>query len=178
MTSGARAFVKASVRGAAGLVGAALCLAANTASAEPLRLAGTQLEPVKWTELAGWTADDHLAAFAAYQTSCQALRKIQRTDDHGRIFSALWNLCHKALVLRPQDSDTARAFFEENFQPVRIARLGEAEGALTGYFEPIVQGSRFPNPEFPVPLYRRPRDLVAAGHKPGSDAFPNKGARI
>jgi membrane-bound lytic murein transglycosylase A len=61
---------------------------------------------------------------------------------------------------------------------VRIARLGEVEGFLTGYFEPIVEGSRFPNPEFHVPLYRRPRDLVAAGHKPGSDAFPNKGGRI
>ena len=80
--------------------------------------------------------------------------------------------------LRPQDSDTARAFFEQNFQPVRIARLGEVEGLLTGYFEPIVAGSRFPSPEFPVPLYRRPRDLVAAGYKPGSTAFPNKGVQI
>ena len=61
---------------------------------------------------------------------------------------------------------------------MRIARLGEVEGFLTGYFEPIVAGSRFPNPEFHIPLYRRPRDLVAAGHKPGSDTFPNKGARI
>jgi len=79
--------------------------------------------------------------------------------------------------MHAQDSETARSFFEENFF-VRIARLGESEGLLTGYFEPIVQGSRFPNPEFHVPLYRRPRDLVAEGHKPGSDAFPNKGARI
>jgi membrane-bound lytic murein transglycosylase A len=49
---------------------------------------------------------------------------------------------------------------------------------LTGYFEPIVQGSRLPNRNFHVPLYRRPPDLVAAGHKPGSVAFPNKGVRI
>ncbi len=83
-----------------------------------------------------------------------------------------------ATGLRPQDSDTARAFFEQNFQPVRIARLGEVEGLLTGYFEPVVAGSRFPSPEFPVPLYRRPRDLVAAGYKPGSTAFPNKGVQI
>jgi membrane-bound lytic murein transglycosylase A len=27
-------------------------------------------------------------------------------------------------------------------------------------------------------IYRRPRDLVVAGREPGSDAFPNKGARI
>jgi len=106
------------------------------------------------------------------------LRKKRHADDHRPIHGALWNVCRKALDLRPQDSDTARIFFEENFQPVRIARLGEAKGFLTGYFEPIVQGSRFPNPEFHVPLYRRPPDLVAAGYKPGSDAFPNKGAQI
>jgi membrane-bound lytic murein transglycosylase A len=134
--------------------------------------------PVKWTELAGWRADDHLAAFAAYQTSCQASRKIRRTDHHGEISGALWNVCRNAKGVRPQDGNTALAFFEQNFRPVRIARLGEREGLLTGYFEPIVAGSRFPSPEFHVPVYRRPRDLVAVGYKPASIAFPNKGVRI
>ena len=49
---------------------------------------------------------------------------------------------------------------------------------MTGYYEPIVAGSRFPSPEFSVPIYRRPRDLVAEGYKQGSIAFPNKGGRI
>jgi membrane-bound lytic murein transglycosylase A len=154
-------------------------LAADAASAqEPLKLTGSQLEPVKWTELAGWRADDHLAAFAAYQASCKALLKVRRTDDRGQISGALWNVCLNATDLRPRDADTARAFFEQNFQPVRIARLGEWEGLVTGYFEPIVAGSRFPSPEFHVPVYRRPRDLVAAGYKPASVSFPNKGVRI
>src|SRR5215475_12702239 len=164
----------------ASLFGAIMWLAAGVASAEgPLKFAGSQLEPVKWSELAGWTADDHLAAFAAYQASCQALRKkTPRGDDRGQISAALWNVCRNAIGLRPQDANTARAFFEKNFQPVRIARLGELEGLLTGYFEPVVAGSRFPSPEFHVPLYRRPRDLLAAGYKPASVAFPNKGVRI
>src|SRR5215831_4802415 len=144
----------------------------------PLKLSGSQLEPVKWTELAGWTADDHLAAFAAYRESCRAARKTPRSDDHAAISAALWNVCRDAMGLRPQDADTARAFFERNFQPVRIARLGEAAGLLTGYFEPVVAGSRLPSPEFHVPVYRRPRDLVAVGYKDASIAFPNKGARI
>jgi len=168
------------VRGVvASVVGVILCLTANAALAEePLKLADSQLEPVKWTELAGWSADDHLAAFAAYQTSCQALRKMRRADERGRVYGALWTVCRNARGLRPQDADTARTFFEQNFQPVRIARLGEREGLLTGYFEPIVAGSRFPSPEFHVPVYRRPRDLIAAGYKPSSVAFPNKGIRI
>src|SRR5262249_30235399 len=132
-----------------------------------------------WSDLAGWTADDHLAAFAAYQASCQALRKkTPRDGDRGQLSAALLNVCRNAMELRPKDADTARAFFERNFQPVRISRLSEAEGFLTGYFEPVVAGSRFPSPEFPVPLYRRPKDLLVAGYKPASVAFPNKGARI
>src|SRR5947208_16353296 len=175
-----RGFAQVLERGVvAGLVGAIICFTADVASPEgPLKLVGSQLEPVKWSELAGWTADDHLAAFAAYQTSCQALLKIRRTDERGELSVALSNVCRRAANLQPQQLETARAFFEQNFQPVRIGRLGEAEGLLTGYFEPIVAGSRFPTPEFHVPLYRRPRDLVAAGYKPGSAAFPNKGVRI
>jgi membrane-bound lytic murein transglycosylase A len=175
-----RGFAQALERSvAAGLVGAIVCFTAGAASAEePLKLAGSQLKPVKWTELAGWTSDDHLAAFAAYQASCLASRKIRRSDVTGQISGALWNVCRNAIGLRPRDADTARAFFEQNFQPVRIARLGEVEGLLTGYFEPVVAGSRFPNPEFHVPVYRRPRDLIAAGYKAASVAFPNKGVRI
>ena len=138
-----RAFAQAALRGSvASLVGAILCFTASAAWAEdPLKLADSQLKPVKWTELASWRTDDHLAAFAAYRTSCQALRKTPRTDDHGPIHGALWNVCRRAIDLQPKDSDTARTFFEQNFQPVRIARLGEVKGFLTGYFEPIVQGS-------------------------------------
>ena len=145
---------------------------------DPLKFAGSQLEPLKWSELSGWASDDHLAAFAAYQAGCRAARRRPRSDDRGQIFGALSNVCRKALALEPQNSDAARAFFEQNFQPVRIARLGEGEGLVTGYYEPVVAGSRSPSPEFSVPIYRRPRDLVADGYKQGSTAFPNKGGRI
>jgi membrane-bound lytic murein transglycosylase A len=77
----------------AGFFAAITCVAASGAAAEgPLKFAGSQLEPVKWSELAGWTADDHLAAFAAYQASCQALRKkTPRGDDRGQLSAALSN---------------------------------------------------------------------------------------
>jgi membrane-bound lytic murein transglycosylase A len=161
------------------LVGVVIWFTTSPARAEePLKFRDSQFEPIKWSELSGWTADDHLAAYAAYQTSCQALLKSRRSDGREGLSGALSSVCRKAAVLQPQDTKIARAFFEQNFQPVRIGRLGEAEGLLTGYFEPVVAGSRFPIPEFSVPLYRRPRDLEAAGYKPGSLAFPNKGVRI
>src|SRR6516165_3761043 len=179
----AHAAVKASAQAAAKVSAKASAKASpkespqDASAQQPLKLSGSQLEPVKWSELAGWAADDQLAAFAAYQASCRAAHKLRRAD-HAEISGALWNVCRNAMDLRPQDSDTARAFFERNFQPVRIARLGEVDGLLTGYFEPVVAGSRFPSPEFHVPVYRRPRGLVAAGYSPASVAFPNKGVRI
>ena len=145
----------------------------------PLQLPDSQLEPIKWTQIEGWAADDHKAAFDAFQVSCQPFRKVKEPRDSRPVYNALWEVCRRAAAMRaPANARAARAFFEDNFRPVRITKLGDAEGFLTGYYEPIVQGSRFPNPEFHVPLHRRPPDLVAAGHKQGADNFPNKGVQV
>src|SRR5947208_14321629 len=82
--------------------------------------------------------------------------------------------CRHALALKAPKEEAARAFFEDNFRAARVAKLGEKSGLLTGYYEPVVEGSRFPSPEFSVPLYRRPRDLLIGGQKPPAGAFPNR----
>src|SRR5215831_2678873 len=153
-------------------------IADATAFDEPFKLPDGELEPVTWAQIDGWMADDHLAAFNAFQVSCQPFRKIKEPHDERPVYNALWQACRRAAMVKPANAQAARAFFEQNFRPVRINRLGEPQGFLTGYFEPIVQGSRFPSPEFHVPLYRRPPDLVAAGHKQGVDNFPNKGTLV
>jgi membrane-bound lytic murein transglycosylase A len=145
---------------------------------EPWRLPDTALEPVQWSDIEGWAADDHHAAWLAFKTSCRPFLRVKRLRDTRPVAQALAQVCRRAAGVGASDALKARAFFEANFQPVRIAGLGEVEGFLTGYYEPVVQGSRFPNPEFHVPIYRRPHDLVAAGHKSGTQAFPNKGALI
>jgi membrane-bound lytic murein transglycosylase A len=152
-----------------GLAGTAWPAAAD----DPFKFPNAQLEPAAWTDLNGWAADDHVAAFAAFLTSCQPFLKEKRARDPRPVSQALWEVCRRTAALKPASDAEARAFFEENFRPVRITKLGDAEGFLTGYYEPVVHGSRFPSPEFPVPLYRRPRDLEAAGYKPGSPNFPN-----
>jgi membrane-bound lytic murein transglycosylase A len=160
---------------AAGLLGLAGPALAQTVD-EPLKIPDAQLEPVKWSALPGWTADNHLAAFTAFMASCQPFLKEKRPRDSRPIYLALSEICRKNATLKPANAAAARAFFEANFRPVRITKLGDVEGFLTGYYEPVVHGSRFPSPEFPVPLYRRPRDLLAAGHTAG--VFPNKNVQV
>jgi membrane-bound lytic murein transglycosylase A len=94
--------------------------------------------------------------------------------DSRPVRSALEEVCVHAVKAGRLDQEAARAFFEANFVPVRIRKLGDPAGFLTVYYEPIVDGSRFPTREFTVPLYRRPGDLVAPRVARGAP-FPNTG---
>src|SRR5262245_12005063 len=172
------------------LVAGAVWLAATVAAAsgqeiDPLKIPDTQLEPVKWSELDGWGRDDHGAAYAAFQASCEVFNRQRQLTDTRPVATALKGICQRMPRASALKGDKARAFFEENFRPVRIAKLGENSGLLTGYYEPIVDGSRMPNPQFHFPLYRRPPDLVVQGQKAAQDqkagqkkaslVFPNRG---
>ncbi|HEY7972839.1 MAG TPA: lytic transglycosylase, partial [Xanthobacteraceae bacterium] len=117
----------------------------------PFRFADTALEPLAWSDLDGWAQDNHAEAFATFRASCRAVVGRARWGDDPRpILPVLAEVCRKALAAPP--TSNARAFFEENFRPVRIYKLGDSAGFLTGYYEPIVDGSRFPTREFTVPI--------------------------
>jgi membrane-bound lytic murein transglycosylase A len=73
------------------------------------------------------------------------------------------------------DDPTAKAFFEQHFRPVRISRLGEEDGFVTGYYEPVVDGSRTQTETYTVPIYRRPSNLFVRGYKQDAAGLPNKG---
>jgi membrane-bound lytic murein transglycosylase A len=159
----------------------------------PLKIPNAALEPARWSDLDGWAGDDHASAYATLYASCRpivrsaAFRAEQsRAQAHAAAVApppggdarpvrvALEQVCARAIKAGPLKGAAAREFFEANFVPVRIRKLGEAAGFLTGYYEPIVDGSRFPTREFSVPLYRRPPDLTAPGLADGA-AFPNTG---
>jgi membrane-bound lytic murein transglycosylase A len=141
----------------------------------PLRIRDAQLEPVAWSNLDRWSQDDHAAAFATFATSCRSIvRNPHPAGETHRVYPALYSVCRRAVHAGALNDSAARAFFEENFRPVRIAKLGDNAGFLTGYYEPIVEGSRFPTGIFHVPIYRRPPDLVAPNGARGG-AFPNTG---
>jgi membrane-bound lytic murein transglycosylase A len=160
--------------GLAGMTGSAC-----SGTAEPLIFPDTQYQPVEWADLEGWADDDHSAAFAAFLDSCRALvGKRLPSFDAMDMTTALRDVCERAQAAVPLDEAGARNFFEGNFRPLQISKLGETDGFLTGYYEPIIDGSRVPTGEFHAPLYRRPPNLVASGWRKLGDAFPAKGVRV
>lgn len=109
-------------------------------------------EKAAWSELPGWGGDGQIDAWPGWVRSCNALRQ-----------QALWQrVCSEALNIPANDAAAQQRFFETHFTPYRLANPdGSQTGLVTGYYEPLLQGSRKRTARFRLPLYAPPPDLVA-----------------
>ena len=142
----------------------------------PLEISGSQYVPVAWADIAGWSQDDHLQAYRAFRVSCRPIAAQRNLPaDRKALGISLRDPCRAAKALDISDGAKARAFFEERFLPLRISRLGEDDGFVTGYYEPVLDGSRTQTDVYNVPVYRRPSNLFVRGVKQSASGLPNKG---
>ncbi|HEY6023130.1 MAG TPA: MltA domain-containing protein [Pseudolabrys sp.] len=126
-----------------------------------LNLRNAQVEPLDFAALDGWKDDDHAAAFDTFLKSCGAILNGTKAMRSARpFFGALFKVCERATAAGQLDREHARAFFEDNFKPVRVMPPGQTEGFFTGYYETEVDGSRFPSDEYTVPIYAAPAETI------------------
>ena len=142
----------------------------------PLEVPGGQYAPLKWSEVVGWADDDSLPAFKTFRTSCRpiAAQKGPLADSKA-LGTSLRDPCIAARAEDISESAKAREFFEKHFTPLQISRIGEDAGFVTGYYEPIVDGSRVQTDVYNVPVYRRPSNLFVRGYSQANPSMPNKG---
>jgi membrane-bound lytic murein transglycosylase A len=142
----------------------------------PLEISGSQYSPVAWADIAGWSDDDHLQAYKAFRLSCKPIAAQRNPPaDPKALGISLRDPCRSARATELSDGAKAKTFFEQQFQPLRISRLGEGDGFVTGYYEPVIDGSRTQTDVYTVPVYRRPSNLFVRGFKQDSPSLPNKG---
>ncbi|MEA2837496.1 MAG: rane-bound lytic murein transglycosylase [Bradyrhizobium sp.] len=142
----------------------------------PIEITGSQYEPVAWADIAGWNEDDHLQALSAFRASCKPIAAQRKpSPDPKALGLSLRDPCRAAKTAELSDGAKARAFFESHFRPLRISRLGEGEGFVTGYYEPVIDGSRTQTDVYTVPVYRRASNLFVRGVRPDAVGLPNKG---
>ncbi len=127
-------------------------------------------EPVPFGAVAGFDEDDIREAFGSFLSSCE---RIAASDAGLRPGVApdpvLARVCADALRLGPDAPEAAiRAFVTGRFEVRRvIPSNGAARGFLTGYYEPIIEGSWTRREAFSEPLLAKPDDLVTL--RPGDD---------
>jgi membrane-bound lytic murein transglycosylase A len=128
-------------------------------------------DPVGWSQVEGWSKDRTDEAWAALVASCGPLAR-----------RAEWSqACAAAKTQVAPSSSAARSFLEQQliaYEIVQVNNCGtrDAVGLVTGYYEPVLHGSRTATPTFRTPLYAPPDDLLTIDL---GDLYPDlKGRRL
>jgi membrane-bound lytic murein transglycosylase A len=110
------------------------------------------LKAATWEALPQWHAHELASAWDAFLAGCHAL---QNRDAWG-------NVCALAYQQPRANGDAIRRFFETYFRPYQVTSPeGAIEGMITGYYEPLVRGSRQMSDRYKYPVYGVPDDLLS-----------------
>jgi len=116
----------------------------------PTKPPAKPLQEARWEDVKGWGADNLVEARGALIESCTVLAR-----------QPLWSAaCEEAHAL-PAENAALRAFFEARFRPWRVVNPdASTEGLVTGYYEPLLRGSRERSKSFSHAIYGVPDDLL------------------
>jgi membrane-bound lytic murein transglycosylase A len=134
------------------------------------------LAPARFDDLPGWRDDSHAEVLPALRRTCArftflgSAATVRPAELGGKVADWL-DFCQRATALErelaaggvPVEEHHARvrALFEAELQPFQVRNRDREVGLFTGYYEPLLRGSRRRGGDYQVPLYRRPADLVA-----------------
>ncbi len=123
--------------------------------------------PSTWEMLPEWTTLDLTPAWAALLQSCRVLKTKPQWQQ----------VCAETALVDKNDNAAQRKFYEDKLAPFQIFNPdGTENGVITGYYEPLLKGSRFKGERFRYPLYAAPDDMLEIDL---GDAYPQlKGQRI
>lgn len=138
------------------------------APAAPTAPAAPALQASTWSALSGWQRDELAAAWPALRASCSTL-----------VRQAAWKRsCEEAAGLGgTPDSSAVRQFFETHFTPWQLTNAdGTTTGLVTGYYEPLIRGSRTRSQRSAWPIHGVPQDMLTIEL---GDLYPElKGMRL
>ena len=119
------------------------------------------LVPAQWEDVDGLGQSkqnpvNYTLSWPAWMLSCGTL-----------INKPMWQkACNAAIQLNNQtankpSSEAILAYYKQNFAVYKTTNAdGSDVGLITGYYEPVLKGSRFKSSKYPNPLYQTPNDLV------------------
>lgn len=127
----------------------------TSATTQPVETSNTTqydlLKPANWQDLDGLLVDDLVAAWPAWLESCTRLIK-----------KARWQVaCDAANVLKNPKNATIIDYLFNYFDVYSAQNVDETtKGVITGYYQPLLKGSRKKSDQYLYPLYSQPKDLI------------------
>ncbi len=119
-----------------------------------------------FASIPGWSDDALAEAWPALQASCKALARMPSREQWSAV-------CQASAAVDARDATSVRAFFEARFRAYQVrSRDGsgwQSQGLVTGYYEPLLRGSRTRDARYRYPIYAPPQDLLVVEL---SDLYP------
>ena len=142
-------------------------LAACTTSPPQPTASAPKYSASNWDMLPQWNSMDIAQSWPAFLQSCSVLKNKPHWQD----------VCAAAGNVPQDDSAAQRAFYQQWFTPYQLFNPdGTDQGTITGYYEPLLKGSRVKTRRFRYPLYGVPDDLLTIDL---GDVYPQlKGMRL
>ena len=110
-----------------------------------------RLKAAAWADLPGWARESLAPSLDAFLQSCRVLEK----QDPWK------GVCAGAQTLPGAGERDIAAFFELNFDPHQVVNADDStSGMVTGYYEPLLRGSRVRTDRYRYPIYGVPPDLL------------------
>ncbi|CAB3759742.1 hypothetical protein LMG29542_03667 [Paraburkholderia humisilvae] len=133
----------------------------------PGQIAAARLTPVAWQQVPGWQDDSLIGATAALRQNCVRLARQPNWQ----------RACVAVEQIDDLDVAGARTFFETYFTPFQFANAdGTLDGLVTGYYEPLLHGSRTRHGVYQTALYRWPAGYRAGESLPARSQLERAGA--
>lgn len=155
-----------------GALSLALLLAACTTTQPVRHSSRVTFEESSFADLPDVAPADWAPALSAFKASCNAMGA-----------QGVWQ--EACTAAKTTDDADAKAFFEAQFKPwkVSVTKFEDEDavssvdsGLTTGYYEPLLYGSRTRQPPFVYPIYSPPDDLIQVDL---SSVYPQlKGLRL
>jgi membrane-bound lytic murein transglycosylase A len=114
------------------------------------------LKATSWEALDGFEQEQANQSWPAWMQSCSTLTN-----------KPIWQTaCNAATVIHKQYSgnppnEVIKNYYKQYFKVYQATNIdGTDSGMITGYYEPVLKGSRTQSAQFPYPLYQKPDDLI------------------
>lgn len=122
---------------------------------EKLSVSNASVKKIDFKDIPGFYQDDLTTALEVFKKDCQRAKK----------FELFANICKKS-----EEYTDASRFFTENFTPYQLySSKGLDSGVITGYYEPLLNGSRTKSDVYKYPIYKTPDDMLIIDL---SDSYP------
>lgn len=117
-----------------------------------------------WSKLPGWNEEDGEYIWLGLVNNCRGLmRPVSGSlSIPARATPQAWYEVCQAVAGMGNDVDamTAKQFLQQHLRPWAVVGDNGSQGLVTGYYEPVVHGSRSQGGEYQWPMYAPPADLL------------------